>query len=122
VRALLDDEGSPGFTQGDPNLRNFLWDGQLVRVVDFEDSGRSDISWELADLVEHVTARCTDDEGWEQALADVDLNEKERSRLHSARRAKAIYWLLAMATPQDVARPGSPTDLRSQAERLLRLL
>jgi aminoglycoside phosphotransferase (APT) family kinase protein len=41
---------------GDPNLANFLWDGREMHLVDFEDSGPSDRSFELAILVEHVSA------------------------------------------------------------------
>ena len=44
----------------DPNLANYLWDGARVRVVDFEDAGRSDPVYELATLVEHLSARETD--------------------------------------------------------------
>jgi Ser/Thr protein kinase RdoA (MazF antagonist) len=42
--------------QGDSNLANFLWDGTQVRIVDFEDSGPSDRTFELAVLVEHISA------------------------------------------------------------------
>jgi len=42
--------------QGDGNLANFLWDGGQVRIVDFEDSGPSDRAFELAVLVEHLSA------------------------------------------------------------------
>jgi hypothetical protein len=37
------DGGHPVLGQGDCNLANFLWDGAEVRIVDFEDSGPSDI-------------------------------------------------------------------------------
>ncbi len=46
----------PVFGQGDANLANFLWDGERVRMVDFEDSGLSDRAFELAVLVEHISA------------------------------------------------------------------
>lgn len=42
--------------QGDAHLANFLWDGTEVRVVDFEDSGPSERTFELAVLVEHISA------------------------------------------------------------------
>ena len=29
------------FGQGDGNLANYLWDGERVRLVDFEDSGQA---------------------------------------------------------------------------------
>lgn len=45
---------TPVFGQGDGNLANFLWDGHRARLVDFEDSGRSDRAFELATFVEHV--------------------------------------------------------------------
>lgn len=44
------------FSQGDGNLGNFVWDGARCHVVDFEDSGISDPAYEVADLVEHVSA------------------------------------------------------------------
>ncbi|MFD7921477.1 phosphotransferase family protein [Streptomyces sp. NPDC059740] len=43
----------PVFGAGDGNLANYLWDGERVRVVDFEDSGRSDRVLELAEITEH---------------------------------------------------------------------
>jgi Ser/Thr protein kinase RdoA (MazF antagonist) len=46
----------PVLGQGDANLANFLWDGERVRLVDFEDSGPSDRAFELAILVEHISA------------------------------------------------------------------
>ena len=49
-------DGLAVFGQVDGNLANFLWDGDRVRVVDFEDSGRSDRAYELADITEHVAA------------------------------------------------------------------
>src|SRR6202044_1029552 len=45
----------PVLGQGDANLANFLWDGERVRIVDFEDSGTSDRAFELAVLVEHIS-------------------------------------------------------------------
>ncbi|MFD2082861.1 Phosphotransferase enzyme family protein [Actinopolymorpha cephalotaxi] len=46
----------PVFGPGDGNLANYLWDGRRVRIVDFEDSGRSDRAFELAEVTEHVPA------------------------------------------------------------------
>src|SRR6185437_3563164 len=44
------------FSHADGNLGNFVWDGARCHVVDFEDSGFSDPAYEVADLVEHVSA------------------------------------------------------------------
>jgi thiamine kinase-like enzyme len=54
--------------QGDANLANFLWDGTQIRIVDFEDSGPSNRTFELAVLVEHLSA-------W----SDAGLSEATRS-------------------------------------------
>jgi Ser/Thr protein kinase RdoA (MazF antagonist) len=102
--------------QGDGNLANFLWDGELVRIVDFEDSGVSDRALELADLVEHVSAwrdGGLDAEGFTEAF---DLGPAERARLADSRRLTALGWLLYLR------RRGDADALRRQAERLLSLL
>jgi Ser/Thr protein kinase RdoA (MazF antagonist) len=101
---------------GDPNLANYLWDGEQVRIVDFEDAGRSDREFELADVVEHLSVRRAD---WTEFLAAFDLDS---DRLLDARRLFAVFWL-------HLLRPGGPAEHRNppgtldrQAERLLNLL
>jgi len=102
--------------QGDANLANFLWDGELVRIVDFEDSGVSDRAFELAVLVEHVSA-------WRDAALDADrfiaafdLSGTERAQLADWRRLLALYWLLRLRRRADAG------PLLGQARRLLSLL
>jgi Ser/Thr protein kinase RdoA (MazF antagonist) len=102
--------------QTDANLANFLWDGELVRIVDFEDSGVSDRAFELAELAEHVS-------GWRDAgldadrfIAGFDLSATERAYLLDWRRLLALYWLLRLRRRADDA------AVRGQAERLLSLL
>jgi Ser/Thr protein kinase RdoA (MazF antagonist) len=82
--------------QGDGNLANYLWDGTGVRIVDFEDSGPSDRAFELAILVEHISA-------WKDASLDADsflarfgLTSPERARLREWRRLAALLWLLLL--------------------------
>jgi Ser/Thr protein kinase RdoA (MazF antagonist) len=106
------------FGQGDANLANFLWDGERLRMVDFEDSGRSDRALELAVLVEHISA-------WDEARLDgdqfvtaFDLSPAERARLADCRRLAALYWLLRLR-PESSAQPAGFDRLRRQAERLL---
>lgn len=102
--------------QGDGNLANFLWDGELVRIVDFEDSGVSDRALELADLVEHVSAwreSGLDAEGFTEAF---DLRPAERARMADSRRLTALCWLLYLR------RRGDRDALQHQAKRLLSLL
>jgi Phosphotransferase enzyme family len=101
--------------QGDGSLGNFLWDGSGVRVVDFEDSGRSDRTFEIAGLVEHIGT-------WREAgidaddiLARFDLTAAESQRLLFFRRVFVIFWLhLVHKRPALVA--------GQQAERVVSLL
>jgi thiamine kinase-like enzyme len=107
---------------GDANLANFLWDGTEVRIVDFEDSGPSDRAFELAVLVEHLSA-------WSDAGLPADmflglfgLTAAEQVRVREYRRLCALFWLTML-------RPGGPSHdrnppgiLERQAARLLRLL
>lgn len=101
---------------GDPNLSNYLWDGIRVRIVDFEDAGRSDLAVELANLVEHISARETDWTGF------VSRFPVDRQRFLTARRLWSIFWLILL-------RPGAPSSLRNppdtrihQSTRVLTLL
>jgi Ser/Thr protein kinase RdoA (MazF antagonist) len=106
------------FGHGDGNLANYLWDGERVRLVDFEDSGRSDRAYELAAFAEHVSV--WHDAGIETGalLARFELTSAERARVLFFRRAFAFYWLLTLLGRRD----DSQGTLHSQAARLLALL
>jgi Ser/Thr protein kinase RdoA (MazF antagonist) len=110
------------FGHGDPNLANFLWDGRRVRLVDFEDCGPSERAFELAILVEHLSA-------WSDARLDsgafvalFELAAAERARLAQFRRLAALFWLLHLRPGSQASRRNPPGTLRRQAERLLALL
>jgi aminoglycoside phosphotransferase (APT) family kinase protein len=106
---------TPVFGQGDSNLGNFLWDGSRVRVVDFEDSGRSDRAFELACLTEHIGMWLEAGIDADGVLARFDLTTTESARVLFFRRGFAIFWLYLVHK-----RPG-PVAGR-QAERVLSLL
>jgi hypothetical protein len=115
VDSLLD-PGTPVIGHGDPNLSNYLWDGSRVRIVDFEDSGVSDLSFELANLMEHLAGRGTDWSGF------ADRFPVDQQRLLTARRLWSMFWLTLL-------RPGGPAESRNppgtgelQGERVLGLL
>jgi Phosphotransferase enzyme family len=115
--------GPPGvFGQGDPNLANFLWDGERVRIVDFEDSGLSDRSFELADAVEHLSAWSDSGLDGDTFLRAFDLSRAERSRLADCRRLAALFWLLRLRPGGEASSRNPPGTLRRQAERMLALL
>ncbi|MET8420747.1 phosphotransferase [Streptomyces sp. NPDC005098] len=112
----------PIFGQADGNLANFLWDGTQVRVVDFEDSGRSDRAYELADVVEHVSAWVDSEFDIPQFLGLFDLTGAEALRLRQCRRLFGLLWLLVLAL-EDPSNPRNPPGTAErQAERLLELL
>lgn len=112
----------PIFGQADGNLANFLWDGTQVRVVDFEDSGRSDRAYELADVVEHVSAWVDSEFDTLQFLGLFDLTESEALRLRECRRLFGLLWLLVLAL-EDPSNPRNPPGTAErQAERLMGLL
>jgi Ser/Thr protein kinase RdoA (MazF antagonist) len=102
--------------QGDANLANFLWDGELVRIVDFEDSGLSDRAFELAVLVEHVSAWRDAGLDADRFTAGFDLSRAERGHLADWRRLLALSWLLRLRRRADAR------GVVGQAERLLSLL
>lgn len=108
--------------RGDPNLANFLWDGERLFHVDFEDSGLHDVATELADLVEHLGARATPNATWHSFVARFELDEAQRRRHLTARRALACWWF-ADLLPGGPAHPRNPAGtLERQAERVLGLL
>jgi len=108
--------------QGDSNLANFLWDGRRVRLVDFEDSGPSDRAFELAILVEHLSA--WSDAGLDSGgfVSSFELTAAEQARLLQFRRLAALFWLLLLRPGGRASRQNPPGTLRGQAERLLALL
>jgi len=124
LRECADSPGPPPvFGRGDSNLANFLWDGDHVRLVDFEDSGHSDRAFELAVLVEHLGV-------WHDAGLDADgliaafdgLSTAAAARLEEDRRLAALLWLLILWPGGSASRRNPPGTLRRQAERLLSLL
>ena len=109
------------FTQGDPNLANYIWTDEAVALIDWEYSGFSDPVLELANMAEHASTRTLDDDFW-VALADAtELTRTHRARLARARKAMACFWIVLIATR---TRGGLPTTVTAeeQAQRTLRVL
>lgn len=102
----------------DHNLANFLTDGDRLRLVDFEDAGRSDRATEVAALVEHHAARRTPDAVWQPLLDAVG----DQRRLRAARRYYAACWVALMLPGQRGHDRNPPEARRAQSARLLTLL
>jgi Phosphotransferase enzyme family len=101
--------------QGDANLANYLWDGETVRLVDFEDGGASEVAYELGFIVEHLAGRETD---W-TSLLDRFAGEVDPARLRDARLTSAAHWLLLLLPDGPAARRNPPGTLEAQAERIV---
>ncbi|WP_412538299.1 aminoglycoside phosphotransferase family protein [Longispora sp. K20-0274] len=106
----------PVIGHGDPNLPNYLWDGARIRIVDFEDAGRSDVALELGALAEHLSARDTD---WEGFCGRFDV---DAGRLLAARRLWAAFWLHMLVPGGRSAHRNPPEVCEAQAARVLDLL
>ncbi|MEU4037825.1 phosphotransferase family protein [Streptomyces collinus] len=110
------------FGPGDGNLANYLWDGSRVRVVDFEDSGRSDRAFELAEITEHVGSWVEQPLDVPVFLGQFDLCPAEMVRLGECRRLLALVWLFLLAG-DDPEHPRNPAGtVERQAARVLELL
>jgi thiamine kinase-like enzyme len=101
------------FAQGDGNLANFIWDGDQVRVVDFEDCGPRSRAQELADFTEHLTVWAHAGIDAEDFLGRFDLSRAERHEVLTLRRLIAIGWLIMLL-------PGGPASHRNPAGTLQR--
>ncbi len=117
---------APVLGHGDGNLANYLWDGSRVRIVDFEDAGRSDRAFELAEITEHAST-------WVDTRFDVDLflthcapTARERERLPAADRALLALPAVvrgsatAAQSPGHPAAAGRPADGSAGGRRLRR--
>lgn len=86
----------PVFSRGDSNLLNWLHDGHTVRCVDFEFSGRSDIAFDAADQIEHISSRAIPDNTWHELEANLGIDHHNRHRFHAAQRTCALRWLAVL--------------------------
>jgi aminoglycoside phosphotransferase (APT) family kinase protein len=110
------------FTLGDGNLGNFIWDGDQCRLVDFEDSGVSQVAFESADFVEHVSVWLRGLVHEDALLESLKMSGHQQERLMNCRRLFAVFWLL-MLLPGARGHHRNPVgSVERQAHRLLGLL
>jgi hypothetical protein len=109
------------FTRCDPNLSNYLWRGDGVVLIDWENSGYSDPTLELADMAEHASTRALGEEFWTDLADATGLTQAHRARVPHARRLMACFWLVLIEQRQ---RQGLPTtvNLEEQARRTIAVL
>lgn len=106
----------PVVAHGDPNLTNYLWDGERIRIVDFEDAGLGDRTVELANLVEHLSWRATDPTPLVRRFA------VDPGRFRAARCLWAGFWLTLIGPGGPSADRNPPGTAEAQAQRMLRLV
>ncbi|MEW9532854.1 phosphotransferase family protein [Microbispora sp. NPDC049125] len=114
---LVSGEATPVLGLSDGNLANYLWDGKRVQMVDWEDSGRSDRAFELAEVIEHISRFDGTFDG-ATLLAYVELTVAEAARVLDLQRLLAFTWLCTLG-PGGVFSGRNPHGtLARQADRL----
>jgi hypothetical protein len=115
-------EGDPVIALADGNPANLVWDGERVRLLDFEDAGLSDRAYEVADLVEHAGTRLPRLAPPEALAAATGLPDEARPRFLGCRRLFACFWLAMLLPGGRGFHRNPPGSTEDQARHLLRLL
>ena len=97
---------------------NWHWQDGTVFCVDFEFAGHSDVAFDVADLVEHISARVVPDSTWSDLLPTLGLRPEMRRRFLAAQRTCALRWLAVLWSRRDTR----PAEFRRQLRRVERLL
>ena len=107
---------------GDGNLANILWDGTTCRLIDFEEFGRSDLAYEVADIVEHASSRLGRLLEIDAFIEGLGLDHDQCVRLSYFRRLLAAFWLV-MLLPGNRGWERNPAgSTEDQARHVLALL
>ncbi|MCT9931857.1 aminoglycoside phosphotransferase family protein [Planotetraspora sp. A-T 1434] len=114
-------EVAPVLGLSDGNLANYLWDGKRVRMVDWEDSGRSDRAFELAEVIEHISRFDGTFDG-SALLEQIQLTTTEATRMLDLRRLLVFAWLCTLGPGGLFSKRNPAGSLERQADRLLGLL
>lgn len=112
----------PVLGNADGNLANVLWDGEVCRLVDFEDCGLSDPAYELAELVEHASGRLTGLLDVDALMGHLDLTEQQRARWTAYRGLFAAFWLVMLLPGNPGFRRNPVGSTEHQALHVLSLL
>lgn len=107
---------------GDGNLDNVLWDGEVCRLIDWEEYGASDLAYEVADVIEHASSRLTRSLDVEGLLADLGLDEPQRERVEQYRPLFACFWLMMLLPGNGGFARNPPGSTEDQARHVLALL
>jgi aminoglycoside phosphotransferase len=112
----------PVLALGDGNLANLVWDGRLCRLVDFEEFGRSDLTYELADIAEHVSSRLDGLLDVPALVAPLGLTAAQQTRFKAHRQLLATFWFFMLLPGGRGFARNPPGSTENQARHLLDLL
>ncbi|MFI6296648.1 phosphotransferase family protein [Nonomuraea sp. NPDC050790] len=120
---LSSDPLPPVLGLADGNHANYLWDehDRVVRLIDWEDSGRSDKAFEIAEVLEHIS-RLDGALNTNQVIAALDLSGRERQRVEGFRRLLAFGWFLMLGPDGPFNGRNPPGTLERQTQRVLHLM
>jgi len=110
------------FGHADGNIANIIWNEGGCGLVDFEDSGASDIAFEIADLIEHPATSLAGVLDADALLGHLRLDKLSKHRLRQARKLMAVFWLI-MLLPGGRSHERNPEgSVERQAQRVMELL
>lgn len=107
---------------GDGNLDNVLWDGEVCRLIDWEEYGASDVTYEVADVVEHASSRLTRSLDVDALVDHLGLDESQLARLDRHRGLLACFWLMMLLPGNGGFHRNPAGSTEDQARHVLGLL
>ncbi|WP_416903496.1 phosphotransferase family protein [Micromonospora echinospora] len=98
---LVTAPATPVLSRGDANLLNWMTTDDGAACVDFEYAGFSNIAFDAADLIEHISGRTVPDSIWTQLLPDLGVTDTNRRQFAANQRTCALRWLAVLWKQRD---------------------
>ncbi|MEU3455275.1 aminoglycoside phosphotransferase family protein [Micromonospora sp. NPDC006766] len=92
---------TPVLSRGDANLLNWMTTDDGAACVDFEYAGYSNVAFDAADLIEHISGRAVPDSIWTQLLPDLGVTDTNRHQFGANQRTCALRWLAVLWKQRD---------------------
>ncbi|MEH1016846.1 aminoglycoside phosphotransferase family protein [Micromonospora sp. CPCC 206060] len=98
---LVTGSAAPVLSRGDGNLLNWMMTSEGAACVDFEYAGFSNVAFDAADLIEHISGRAVPDSTWAQLLPDLGVTDANRRQFAANQRTCALRWLAVLWKQRD---------------------
>ncbi|RGC65496.1 Phosphotransferase enzyme family protein [Micromonospora sp. MW-13] len=98
---LVTAPATPVLSRGDANLLNWMTTDDSAACVDFEYAGFSNLAFDAADLIEHISGRAVPDSKWTQLLPDLGVTDANRHLFAANQRTCALRWLAVLWKQRD---------------------